>query len=193
MGSGLGLWPPRNDSGGLQPQPRPGSALFEGADDLARVDQAALPQGPAAEQAPQQRRARRFDHAEPHLLAEALAQDGADVAEPVDEAEIERLRPDPEGAGEEIVVGIVELFAPAVTDEADEHIVDLALESLQAHHIFRILGPERIEHRLALAGGMHPPLDADALDQFMEAEARGNDADRADDGGRIGIDLVRRA
>ena len=48
----------------------------------------------------------------------------------------------------------------------------LALEGLQALDVLRVLGPERIEHRLVAAGGVHPPLDAEPLDQAVEAEAR---------------------
>src|ERR1044071_5418691 len=132
----------------LQPQPHPDGALLESAEDLAGIDKAALAQGPAAHQAAEQRWAGGLDHAEAHRLAEALAQDGADVAEPVDEAEIHRFRANPEGAGEEIVVGIVELLASALLHEADEDVVDLALKALQARHVVRVLGPERIEHRL---------------------------------------------
>ena len=41
----------------LQPQPRPGGPLLEGADDLGGIDQAALAEGPSAEEAAEQRRA----------------------------------------------------------------------------------------------------------------------------------------
>ncbi len=51
-------------------------------------------------------------------------------------------------------------------------------------------GTEGIEHRLALAGGIEAALDADALHQAGEAEAAGNNADRADDRTRVDDDLI---
>src|SRR3546814_3377602 len=46
---------------------------------------------------------------------------------------------------------------------------------------------------LALAGGVDAPLDAGLLHQLGKAEARGNDADGADDRRRLHEDLVGRA
>ena len=67
------------------------------------------------------------------------------------------------------------------------------LELLQALDVLRILRPERVEHGLVAAGRVDPPLDAEPLDQPVEAEARRDHADRADDRGRVGEDLVARA
>ena len=64
---------------------------------------------------------------------------------------------------------------------------------LQPLHVLGLLRQERIEHRLVLARGVEPPLDADLLDQLVEAERAADHADRADDGGCIGDDLVGRA
>jgi hypothetical protein len=64
--------------------------------------------------------------------------------------------------------------------------VDLALQALQALDVLRLFGPKGVEHRLALARGVHAPLDADARDQVLKAETRADDADRAHD--RMGID-----
>ena len=71
--------------------------------------------------------------------------------------------------------------------------MDFALQRLQPLDVLRLLRQERIEHRLVLAGGVEPPLDADLLDQLVEAERRADHADRADDRGGIGDDLVGRA
>ena len=49
-----------------------------------------------------------------------------------------------------------------------------------------------IERALVLARGVHAPLDAEAVDELVEAEAGRDHADGADDRGRIGVDLVAR-
>ena len=43
--------------------------------------------------------------------------------------------------------------------------MDPELEALQALDVLRVLGPERVEHRLVPAGGVHPAVDAETGDQ----------------------------
>ena len=71
--------------------------------------------------------------------------------------------------------------------------VDVLLDRLEARDVLGVLGQERIEHRLVGAGRIDAPLDADLLDQLGKAERRADHADRADDRGRVGDDLVGRA
>ena len=69
----------------------------------------------------------------------------------------------------------------------------VALQRLDALDVGRLLGKKGIERVLALAGGIDAALHADAVDQLVDAEGRGDDADRADDRAWIGVDLVARA
>ena len=84
----------------------------------------------------------------------------------------------------------LELGAAALAHPVLEAVVDLGLQPLQALDVLGILVAKRIEHRLLVARGMDTPLDAEACDQVLEAEARRDHADRADDRGGIGDDLV---
>ena len=61
---------------------------------------------------------------------------------------------------------------------------------VQPRDVLGVLRPERVEQRLALAGGVDAPLDAERCDQLLEAEAGADHADRADDRGCVGEDLV---
>lgn len=68
--------------------------------------------------------------------------------------------------------------------------MDFRLQALQAHDVFGLLGPKRIEHRLVLAWTcMDAAFHADARDQVLEAEARTGHR-RSHDRTRIGDDLV---
>ena len=66
----------------------------------------------------------------------------------------------------------------------------VALQVLEPRDVLGPLGLEGVECALVLAGGMHAPLDAEAVDELVEAEAGRDDADGADDRGRVGVDLV---
>ena len=70
--------------------------------------------------------------------------------------------------------------------------VHVSLQRLDALDVFGLLRQERIERVLALARGVDAALDADAADQLVHAERRGDDPDRAHDRARIGIDLIAR-
>ena len=81
---------------------------------------------------PSKRRPRRRDHADLHLVAEALPQDRAQIAHAVDEAELEGFPPDPEGAGEELAIVVLKLRAAAAPDQVDEDLVDAGAEAPSA-------------------------------------------------------------
>ena len=85
-----------------------------------------------------------------------------------------------------VVFTAVELAAAARLHQIDEARVDFPLDRLEPRHVLGLLRQERIEHRLVLAGGVEPPLDADLLDQLGEAERAADHADRTDDRGRVG-------
>ena len=82
------------------------------------------------------------------------------------------------------------LAAAAFLDQRDEVLVDVLLDRLDALHVLRLLRQERIEHHLALAGGVEPALDAELFHQLGEAERAADHADRADDRKGIADDLV---
>ena len=87
----------------------------------------------------------------------------------------------------------VRAFQPAqaaLLDDADEHIVHVALDGLEPLDVVRLLGLEGIERALVGAGRVNAPLDAELLDGLDEAEACRDDADGADDGRRVGIDFI---
>ncbi len=68
--------------------------------------------------------------------------------------------------------------------------MDVGFQLLDALDVLGLFGEEGIEGRLVLAGGVDAALDAELAERFDEAEAGKDDADGADDGGRVGDDLV---
>ena len=90
------------------------------------------------------------------------------------------------------MVGALQPAAPALFDQRDEDAVDLALKRFHARDVFRVFRQERIQHRLVLAGGIEPALDADPFDQLLKSEGAADHADRAQDRGRIAENLVAR-
>src|SRR5581483_5759983 len=141
-------------------------------------------------EAGEQPRGTERDGAQPHLVAMQGAHLAAQIGYAVDQTIVERLTGRPEGAGEQLLLRPLEPRPAPLLDDADEDVVHVALKLLEPLHVLRALGLERIERALVLARGMHAPLDAVAADQLVEAEARRDDANGADDGGRIGVDLV---
>src|SRR5690349_2208054 len=122
------------------------------------------------------------DHLEFGLLAEAGAHHIAQMADPIDEPQSESLAAGPKGAGEKLRFLGAEFTAAARTNQRLEVFMDVELQFLQAFDVFALFGLERIEHRLAFAGGMYAPLDAEFPDRLDKTETRRNDANRADDG-----------
>jgi len=55
-------------------------------------------------------------------------------------------------------------------------LVNFVLDRLQLLDVFRLLRQERIEHRLALARGIEPALDAEPFDQLGKAKGPADDA-----------------
>src|SRR4029079_15099927 len=116
----------------------------------------------------------------------------AQMPDAVDETESHGLTAGPEGAGEKLGFVAAQFAAAAAAHQRLEILMHVALQVLQALDVFRLLGLEGVEHRLRFARGVHAPLDAELLDRVDKAEARGDDANRADDRARIGIDLSGR-
>src|SRR5207248_536045 len=126
---------------------------------------------------------------EDDVLAEALLQDLAELADAVGKAEGNRAAARPEGTGKK--VGIVyKRRAAARLDDVDKVGVDLLLQGSQPDDIGLLLRLERVEHRLAPPGGVHAPLDPDPVEELRKAEARRDHADRAHDRAPVDDDLV---
>src|SRR5262245_37138977 len=116
----------------------------------------------------------------------------AQIGDAIDEPVLKRLARRPEGAGEHFLLRAAQPAGPPGLDEADENVVHVALQLLEPQHILRPFWLEGIEGTLVLAGSVDAPFDAEALDEFVEAEARRNHTDRAHDRGGIGINFVAR-
>ena len=71
--------------------------------------------------------------------------------------------------------------------------MQLLQQGLQPRRILRALRPEGVPEAFLGAGRAQPPLHPQPFQRAGEAEAGGDDADRAQDARRIGDDLVRRA
>ena len=97
-------------------------------------------------------------------------------------------------AGEQVVFAAVELAAAPRLHQLDEALVDSSLDRLQALDVLRVFRQERIEHRLVdrptCRCRRSTPIFSISL---VKAERAADHADRADDRGRIGDDLVGRA
>ena len=100
------------------------------------------------------------------------------------------LRPDQKAPEKSSLSSPFSLPARRVAHQRLEILVDVALQSSEALDVFGLFGLEGIENRLVLARGMDAALDAELGDRLDEAEARRDDADRADDRTCIGIDFI---
>src|ERR1700732_3953701 len=156
-----------------QPVTRPQRPRFERGDDfLGKADAGERreptpvdPGDPAAEQPALGGNERHLD-----VLSVALAQRAAQITDAVDEAEILRLATGPILAVEQVGFRAGERGAAAALDERDEALMDVLLDCLEMRHVLGLLRLERVEHTLALAGGVDAPLDAEPLHQAVEAE-----------------------
>lgn len=126
-----------------------------------------------------------------NIFSVARAQKFAELSGSVDEAQRLGLRRGPERARkDDRVVG--ELVGPAFLDERDELRVKIVEDGLQALNVFRVFRFKRIKERLVFARRVDAAFDAEARNGFVKAETAGNDADGADDGTFIGVNLVSR-
>src|SRR5690606_32437340 len=69
-------------------------------------------------------------------------------------------------------------------------LVDIGFQPLYTLDVLGLFREEGIEGGFVAAGGMDAPLDAELGERLDEAEAGEDDADGANDGRRIGDDLV---
>src|SRR5262245_6468858 len=173
---------------------RPQRARFQCRDDLLgeiRTAQPAIdsdraqPRLRAAEPTARGRHQWRDD-----IVAEALAQCRAQIAYSIGDAELDRLAAGPELTGEHVIFGAGEPRSPALLHQRNEILVNLVLHRFEPRHVLRLLRQEPIEHRLAVARRVEPPLDAYLLHQPGEAEGAADYADRAHDGRGVADDLI---
>ena len=89
----------------------------------------------------------------------------AQIADAVDQPARQRHAAGQHLAAEQALVGRVDLAGAAPAHVLLEAVVDVLLQRREPRDIGRVLRQKRVEQRFALAGGMQPPLDAEALDQ----------------------------
>src|SRR5262245_1564824 len=178
----------------LEPKARPERSRFDSRNEVgckpwrdAEVgsDVAYGDAAPAAEPA-----RRRRDQAEADLVSVELAHLAAEVGQTVYQSKLERPPSGPELTGEEAVSCLLDADATPRLDEIDELSMHVALDGLDALDGLLLHRDDVAERRLVAAGGIDAPLDADLVDQLVQTERGGDDADRADDRACIGIDLV---
>src|SRR5581483_1801749 len=132
----------------------PVQALLDGGDGRGPELFEAGAEAEPAEQAALGRDQRQVD-----LLAVALLQHGAQLAQRIDQAELEAAPAGPEFAREQSRFVGLQLAGAALAHTVLEAVMDLGLQALQPLDILGLLGPEGIEHRLALARRVHAALD----------------------------------
>src|SRR3954471_14230834 len=116
----------------------------------------------------QQPAAFRVGQHQARLLAEARLDGGPGLAQPVDQPLAQRAVAGPDPAVEQLAILAAQAIAPPPADMGNEPAQDLVLDALEQHQVLASLGPERVQQRLALAGGMNPPLDAQPPDRLGE-------------------------
>ena len=119
-----------------------------------------------------QRAALGGDRPQSHLVAETAAHHGAQFADAVDEPALDRHSAGQDLAGEQGLVGRVDLAGAAAAHVLLEGAVDILLQPAQSRDIGRIFGQERVEQRLVRPGGVQAALDAEPVDQPGKAETR---------------------
>src|SRR6195256_3123624 len=124
------------------------------------------------------------------IVTEALAQRRTQVTDAVGDGELDRLAPGPKLAGEQVIFGTNEAGAAALLHQRNKILVNVPLHRLEPVHVVRLFRQERVEHGLALARSVEPPLDSKLLHQVDEAEGAAADPDPAHAGGGMADDLV---
>ena len=141
--------------------------------------------------APAAKPARRWrDQAETHFIAIEFAHLGAEIAQAVDQAKLERLPAGPELAGEKLLSRLVDARpTPALTRSMNSACTSRWMALIRSTSS-AFSGRKGSSVVFVAPCGIDAPLDADLVDQLVQAEGRGDDADRADNRACIGIDLV---
>src|SRR5262245_60698357 len=135
-----------------------------------------------------EQRTLRFGDADLRLWI-TFGEHGPQVAHSVDEPQVLGFRTRPDLAGEQ-VLAVGELALAPALDPGDELLVQLGLQALQPFDVLVLLLLERVEADLVCARGVDTALDAEPFKQPVEPEARRDDADRADQGAVVRVDLV---
>src|SRR5690606_7852345 len=109
---------------------------------------------------------------ETDLLAEPCPAEGADIADPVDKAEIDRLFTDPDVARKEFLVFAFfkPLAAPRFHDIL-EGIVNVALDFLQPFDVLGLFGAEGIELHLIFPRRINAPVNPELVEERRKAKA----------------------
>src|SRR4029453_10998070 len=116
-----------------------------------------------------------------HLLAKPRGQSRPKVPHRFPKSQLDRFPRRPEFARKQVGVGSVQPRPAALLYQRNEIFMDILLDRLQPLYVLGLLRKERIEHRLLVAGGIEPPLDAALLHQPVKAERGADHTNRADD------------
>ena len=111
----------------------------------------------------QEARLFRLDDFKANFLAKNVLHFGSNVGNAVDEAELHGAGCRPEGTGEQFGVWCPQFSEAALLDEADEDIVHVALNGLEACNVVGVFGEERVQLVLVDARRVNPALDTDLL------------------------------
>src|SRR5262249_40647682 len=134
--------------------------------------------------------ARRGDKRGDDIVTEARTQRRTQVADAIGEAELDRPTASPVFAGEQGFFWTLEPRPAASFHELDEVLVDVALQRLKPLDVLGVLRKEWIEHGLVLAGNIKPAFDTNPAHQLGKTERPTDNADGADDRGRIAENFV---
>ena len=129
----------------------------------------------------------------PPPFAPQRAHQCIDVAQPVDQPDLQRSLAQHEAAVEQRRLVALQPAAAPRPHPVLEPDVQRIQQVLHERHVLRILRTERIEPRLVRPGGIEPPLHPDPRQQIGKAEAAAAHPDRPHDAHRVGVDLVGRA
>src|SRR3984893_8131601 len=124
------------------------------------------------------------------LLAVTGTHYRAQLADAVDQPAIQCHAPGQHVATEQGLVRRVDLAGAAATHMLLEGTMDILLQRGEARDIGWVLGEKRVEQGFSLAGSIKAALDTEPTHQLGEAEARADDADRAEERGFLPKDFV---
>src|ERR1700730_6162332 len=114
----------------------------------------------------------------------------AQLADAVDQPAIQRHAPGQHVATEQGLVRGVDLAGAAAAHMLLEGTMDILLQRGEARDIRWVLGEKRVEQGFSLAGSIKAALDAEPTHQLGKAEARADDAYRAEERGFLTKDFV---
>src|ERR1700737_3802073 len=165
-------------SGPLQPESGPQKAGLDPVGKVGNSGGLARRQRQASAERPTPPLGRK--RAQLDLLAVTGTHYRAQLADAVDQPAIQCHAPGQHVATEQGLVRRVDLAGAAAAHMLLEGTMDILLQRGEARDIGWVLGEKRVEQGFSLAGSIKAALDTEPTHQLGEAEARADDADRAE-------------